>query len=177
MRSQEHLPCFWRSLQKTSKALMLWQLSFKRHDVRIKRSLLHTLCFCVDVLHICVYNIMVTGTFFSTDLFQFSDFFPHFKLSTLQTASTENSWTGTCKCGMKKTTRIVGGSETEVSQAKYDCTKEISFFTQNFSNTMWLSTAGEWVSMDCLLRLQWSERTESWRMRCYPGQLFLLHIL
>ena len=77
MRSQEHLPCFCRSLQKTSKALMLWQPSFKRHDVRRKHSLLHTLCFCVDVLNICVYNIMVTGTFFSTDLFQFSDFSPH----------------------------------------------------------------------------------------------------
>ena len=77
MRSQEHLPCFCRSLQKTSKTLMLWQPSFKRHDVRRKHSLLHTLCFCVDVLNICVYNIMVTGTFFSTDLFQFSDFSPH----------------------------------------------------------------------------------------------------
>ena len=57
-------------------------------------------------------------------------FLPPLKLSTLQTTTKENSWTGTCKCGMKKTTRIVGGSETEVLQAKHDCAKEYLFWPE-----------------------------------------------
>ena len=102
MRSQEHLPCFCRSLQKTSKALMLWQPSFKRHDVRRKHSLLHTLCFCVDVLNICVYNIMVTGTFFSTDLFQFSDFSPHLNFPLCKQPQKRNLEQGGVNAGWKR---------------------------------------------------------------------------
>ena len=91
-------------------------------------------------------------------------FLPPLELSTLRTDTKEISWTGTetCKCGMKKTTRIVGGSETEVSQAKHDCAKEISFFGHNFSTLKhYVAVNGRWMSIHGLppsTSVEWTDR-------------------
>ena len=103
------------------------------------------LCWCAQYL--CL-QYTGYGHFLQHRIVSIFGFLPPLKLSTLQTASKENSWSGTCKCGMKKTTRIVGGSETEVSQAKHDCAKEISFFGHNFSTLKhYVVVDGRWMSI------------------------------
>ena len=73
---------------------------------------------------------------------------------------------GSCKCGVKKSRRIIGGSETEVLQLQ---NKTICRLWQTIWAKWRMFTKlhpGEWISLDdCLC-----ERNSGWRVWCYIGK-------
>ena len=75
-------------------------------------------------------------------------------------------YTGSCRCGVKKTSRIVGGAETEVHSIPF---KWMNLATLPICRI----TTGERVPLDCSFSFC---RIWSWRLCCHHGLATLLSI-